>query len=82
MNERVLIQHWKYLDGSGGIKPGWRCWCYTRYNSPEFDIEGWMDKHMTGEYECDLRFNSGDPMYTIRIKENRDAEFFALNFIN
>jgi len=37
---------------------------------------------MTGEYECDLRFNSGDPMYTIRIKENRDAEFFALNFIN
>ena len=50
-------------------------------NHPEFNIEKWMEENMTGEFDCIFRFNSGDPMNIIYIKEQRDAEFFALNFI-
>lgn len=69
------------------IKPGWHCFAYPTYVMPEdrrenqeFNLETWMSENMTGEYECIMRFNSGDPMHTIFIKESRDAEFFALNF--
>jgi hypothetical protein len=58
---------------------GWSCWAYATHT--DFDLRTWMETNMTGKYDCTLRFNSGDPMYTVWIKEEKDAAFFALTFL-
>jgi len=56
---------------------GWHCWVY-----PEDDreFERWMKKNMTGKYDCTHRFNSGDPMYTVIIRNDEDATLFKLTW--
>ena len=57
---------------------GWHCWVY-----PDDDKEftQWMRKNMTGKYDCTFRFNSGDPMITVWIKEDVDATKFKLKWM-
>ena len=57
---------------------GWHCWGYEGEGD---NIEQWMKDNMTGEYECDFRFNSGDPMHTIHIKSAEDATLFKLRWM-
>jgi len=96
MRQKTRVQHWRYEDGWRDIPymlrkfhngedkefseyiTGWHCWVYA--NNDE-DFEGWMRDNMRGEYECDLRFNSGDPMYTVLIKDNEDATLFKLRWM-
>lgn len=64
-----------------GPTAGWYCWAYATHVKDEtFNLEKWMKKNMTGKYDCTMRFNSGDPMYTVWIKEEKDAMFFQLSF--
>lgn len=79
------IYYWTYEDGTPddafghpGINPpiGWHCWAYPD-NDEEF--EKWMSQFCpTSEYTH--RFNSGDPMYTVFIKDKKEATMFALKF--
>ena len=93
---KTLVRHWHYNDGFraipevllqhyGDIKSeyseefkGWHCWVYS---SHEDQFEEWMEKNMTGEYDCSFRFNGGNPMYTVTIKEDVDATLFKLKWI-
>ena len=55
---------------------GWYCWVYPK-NDQEF-IE-WMDaKCPTADYT--FRFNSGDPMHTVYIKDDQEAMLFQLKW--
>lgn len=82
------IQHWKYHDGVTPINPGnpfgeivhprgWTCWVYPE-NDGEFEI--WMT-HNCPTADITHRFNSGDPMYTVYIKEDREATIFQLKWM-
>ena len=92
---RVSVKHWRYEDGWRPIPHilresygkdkefdkfivGWHCWVYTN-NDREF-VE-WMDNNMKHPYNCDHRFNSGDPMYTIFITHDEDATLFKLRWM-
>lgn len=57
---------------------GWHCWVYP---STDSDIDAWLKENMIGKYDCTFRFNSGDPMYTIHIKEDQDATLFKLTWM-
>ena len=91
----MKVNHWHYNDGWRHIPEilrkdhepemefeeclvGWHCWAYA---SQDENIEQWMKDNMAGKYECDFRFNSGDPMHTIIIKENEDATLFKLKWM-
>jgi len=54
---------------------GWFC---TVYAEDDDHFEAWMLEHMKGEYDITRRFNSGNPMSTVWIKEDEDAMFFRL----
>lgn len=92
----VKIQHWHYDDGMRFIPEiirrvgessheydeefkGWHCWVYV-------DDEGhkefckWL-KTCKGDYEFDWRFNSGDPMYTLLLRDDADATAFKLRWL-
>jgi len=82
MRDDIFVDHWRYMDRISDdeyFQPGWRCWVYDRLC--KIDIEGWMEVNMQGEYDCELKFNSGNPIYLIYIKEEKDAAYFALNFV-
>ena len=88
----MKVKHWNYNDGwrtlytiNGNTEKefdhylvGWHCWAYA---GEDENIEQWMKDNMVGEYECDFRFNSGDPMHTIIIRENEDAMLFKLKWM-
>jgi hypothetical protein len=91
----VRVHHWRHEDGWRNIpqilqKPGgpekefdvnfqgWFCWAYA---SDEREFERWMKKNMKGKYDCTFRFNSGDPMHTVWIKEDEDATLFKLTWM-
>lgn len=93
----VKVKHWRYEDGwrnipsvlrrSGGPDKeydknfkGWFCWVYTDDNSHD-DFVNWMKRNMKGKYDCTFRFNSGDPVHTVWIKEDEDATLFKLTWM-
>lgn len=82
MKERfgsVSVQYWQEVidDGKGAYDSGWYCWVYVNDNT---DFPGWMDKYCpTAEYT--FRFNSGDPMYTVNITNEKEAMLFSLQWI-
>ena len=96
MEFKTIVRHWRHEDGWREIPPilrdkydgrekeydetleGWHCWVYPA-NDTEF--AKWMKKNMKGKYECDFRFNSGDPMFTVLIKEAQDATLFKLTWM-
>lgn len=91
---KVSVHHWSYNDGVSPINPGnpfgeivpprgWSCWAYPYGDDAtykEFDkFEQWLrDNCPSAEYT--RRFNSGDPMVSIYIKEPDDAMLFMLTW--
>ena len=82
------VYNWTFHDGITAVNPGnrfgdiippygWTCWVY-----PEDDqeFESWMETNCP---TADIvhRFNSGNPMWTVYIKDNREASLFALKWI-
>ena len=76
--KKVNIVNWRYSESEewDNVPAGWRCIIHLK--ECNIDIVQWMEQTMTGVYECDCRFNNGNPIYTIYIQEQRDAEFFIL----
>lgn len=91
----MKVQHWRFDDGWRYVPEilrtvpgkdrefeewlvGWHCWGYEDEGD---NIEQWMKDNMTGSYECDFRFNSGDPMHTIHIRSDEDATLFKLRWM-
>lgn len=68
------LKHRRPVD----VVTGWSCWVYA---ATDLDFTKWMKENMTGEYDAIYRFNSGDPMYTVFIKEDVDATLFKLKFL-
>ena len=78
------IQYWRNIaddpiDHRGDNTIGYFCWAYAARS--EFDLEKWMEDHFQGKFECTLRFNSGDPMYSVWIEQDIDATLFCLTFM-
>lgn len=83
---KTSVHHWQYHNGVDPINPGsrwpmvpprsWTCWVY-----PEEDreFEEWMATHCPTA-ECIHRFNSGDPMYTVKIGDDSECMLFKLRF--
>lgn len=84
----TVVHHWRFEDGItpvnlGGLWPmdppprGWYCWVYSEdYN----DFESWMAKNCPTA-DLTRRFNSGDPMTTVYIKEDQEATLFQLRWL-
>jgi hypothetical protein len=84
---KTVVHHWRFEDGKTCPNPGgrwalelpprgWYCWVY-----PEDDreFEAWMAKNCPTT-DITHRFNSGDPMYTVYIKEDAEAILFNLKY--
>jgi hypothetical protein len=88
---KTLVHHWRFETGEPdfvgtsviyptgyreGAPRGWYCWVYPADND---EFESWMATHCpTADYT--RRFNSGDPMTTVHIKDNNEAMLFALRW--
>jgi len=91
MKFKTIVTNWRYSDGYhryyllgkmieefSEAAVGWECWVYPEDN---LDLNKWMEENMIGDFECDFRFNSGDPMYTVFIKSDQDATAFKLKWM-
>ena len=84
--DKIIVEHWKYsvrpdddyIDTTGVNGTGWSCWAYATHMKEDF--EEWMEQNMLGRYDCTLRFNSGNPMYTVWIENEVDASAFKLRW--
>lgn len=88
MAMRTKIHHWSFNDGVTPINPGnpfgetvlprgWSCWVYPEDNH-EFEI--WMTR-MCPTADFTPRFNSGDPMWTVNIADDKEATLFQLRWM-
>lgn len=88
MQRQVYIDHWRFEDGLTPMNPGnpygemiaprgWYCWAYPLDNR---GFEKWM-KENCPTAECTHRFNSGDPMYTVHIRDDAEAVIFKLKWL-
>lgn len=86
---KTIVHHWRFDDGTKPINPGnpfgelfvprgWYCWVYPNDNH-EFEI--WMTTNCPTA-DITPRFNSGDPMWTVYIKEDQEATLFTLKYGN
>lgn len=83
----TVVHHWRFENGVDPINPGsqwpsipnrgWYCWVYP---SDDREFESWMAKNCPAT-DCTHRFNSGDPMYTVYIKEDKEATLFQLKWM-
>jgi hypothetical protein len=85
---KASVHHWRFEDGKTSpnaghpikeliLDPsprGWYCWVY-----PEDDraFEEWMTRICPTADMCH-RFNSGNPMWTVYIKDDVEATVFQL----
>ena len=85
---KLSVQHWRFEDGDTCPNPGsqwpmeasprgWYCWVYADDQKVFMD---WMKKNCPTA-DCTHRFNSGDPMTTIYIKEDQEAVLFQLKWM-
>jgi len=78
----VNIRYWQYDNGLSEVttfdktRVGWFCWVYTDDNA-EFVI--WMGTNCPTAYFTSC-FNSGDPMFTVLIRDKDEAAYFKLTF--
>ena len=83
----TTIHYWRFEDGVTPVNPGnpvgetilprgWYCWAYP---DDKHDFEDWMSK-MCPSADTTFRFNSGDPMYTVFIKDDTEATLFNLKW--
>jgi hypothetical protein len=84
----TVVHHWRFNDGVTPINPGnqfgetilprsWTCWVYPEDNH-EFEI--WMTR-MCPTADFTPRFNSGDPMWTVDITDDKEATLFQLRWM-
>lgn len=85
---KTSVHHWRFEDGKTCPNPGslylldppprgWYGWVYTKNNR---DFEEWMSTNCpTADVTC--RFNSGDPMHTVYIKDDKEAVIFQLKWL-
>jgi len=84
----TVVHHWRFEDGLTSPNPGsqypmdppprgWYCWVYP---ANDRDFEQWMFNHCPTA-DCTHRFNSGNPMYTVYIKEPNEAVMFTLKWL-
>ena len=85
---KASVHHWRFEDGKTSpnaghpikeliLDPpprGWYCWVYPEDDSA---FEEWMQRVCPTADMCH-RFNSGDPMWTVYIKEDVEATVFQL----
>ena len=68
---KVKVRYWSHFTEPDR----WYCWVYV-YN---FNFARWMERYCpTASYE--FRFNSGDPMFTVRIFDEKEALLFQLKW--
>ena len=75
----VYIQYWQEMiqKADGSNKPSWFCWAFV---ADDTDFPAWMDRSCpTAEYT--FRFNSGNPMYTVNITDEKEAMLFKLTWV-
>ena len=83
----TVVHHWEFHDGVTPINPGnqfgetilprgWTCWVYPRDDN---EFEEWMSR-MCPTADCTRRFNSGDPMTTVYISDDKEATLFQLKW--
>lgn len=92
-HHKTSVHHWRfetgeprevaasmaYLQGMIETIPrGWYCWVY-----PEDDrqFKAWMTRVCPSADICH-RFNSGDPMWTVYIADEKEATMFTLMWGN
>jgi hypothetical protein len=84
---KTSIHHWRFEDGKtcpnpGSMYPlepaprGWYCWVYP---SDDNEFVQWMLKKCPTT-DFTHRFNSGDPMYTVYIRDKKEATVFHLRW--
>ncbi len=97
MRNKTVVNHWRYEDGWRDVPHvfrkkdpslperefseeivGWHCWVYA---ADDLEFHTWMEENMKYEYDCTFRFNSGDPMHTVFIKDDEDATMFKLKWL-
>lgn len=88
MRTATTIHHWRFEDGKTVPNPdsrwkmdppprGWYCWVYPQSDD---DFVQWMEQHCpTADHT--FRFNSGDPMHTVYIKDDTEAMLFTLKWL-
>ena len=85
---KTVVHHWRFEDGLTIPNPdsrwpmeppprGWYCWAYPEDNH-EFEI--WMTR-MCPTADFTPRFNSGDPMWTVTITDDKEATVFQLRWM-
>ena len=85
---KTTVHHWRFEDGKSCPNPGsafpldppprgWYCWVYPK---DDREFEDWMSKNCPTA-ECTHRFNSGDPMYTVNIRNDKEAMLFQLRWM-
>ena len=85
---KTSVHHWRFEDGKTSpnaghpikeliLDPpprGWYCWVYPKDDRA---FEEWMTRICPTADMCH-RFNSGDPMWTVYIKDDVEATVFQL----
>jgi hypothetical protein len=85
---RVSVQHWRFEDGNTCPNPdnpwpidppprGWYCWVYAE---DDVAFADWMAENCPSS-ACIHRFNSGNPMWTVYITDEREATLFTLRWL-
>lgn len=92
MAAKTSVHHWRFESGDSefvgksviypsgyrsGPPRGWYCWVYPEDDQVFVD---WMSKNCP-KTDCTHRFNSGNPMYTVYIKEDAEATIFQLRWL-
>jgi hypothetical protein len=88
MKLTTAVRHWRFETGlredSVGyswkhdpVPRGWYCWVYPQDG---YDFGDWMTKNCPTA-DVTFRFNSGDPMYTVYIKDDEEATLFGLKWM-
>ena len=89
MKLTTSVHHWRFETGfredSVGdlwkhdpMPRGWYCWVYPKDDSEFYE---WMETNCPTA-DVTHRFNSGDPMYTVYIFDDKEATLFTLKYGN
>ena len=85
---QVKVHHWRYELGESDdsvagvlyhsdIPRGWYCWAYP---DDRREFEQWMKTNCPSSY-ITHKFNSGDPMTLVYIKNHEEATSFKLQWM-
>jgi hypothetical protein len=85
---KASVHHWRFETGDredsvghlwkhDPMPRGWYCWVYPKDGC---DFDDWMTKNCPSA-DVTFRFNSGDPMYTVYIKDDNEATLFGLRWM-